>query len=135
VVVRMFNESVEGADVRTWLCRYCNVLRAPARVEDADGIWNGSWRVLVELHPKPGGYGGLRHIPSDIALGANRGFVHYQGQPKLCRRCGELGHLAVACDKVACHICKELGHVASECSIRRACNLCGSQDHFFRECP
>lgn len=135
VVVRMLNESVTDCDIRTWLCRYCDVKRAPVKVCDLDGVWNGAWRVLVRLASDPQGYGGFRHIPSDIMLGGSRGFVNYWGQPKYCRKCGELGHLAVLCTKVVCGICKEEGHVAAQCVKRKACNLCGDDKHLFRDCP
>lgn len=61
------------------------------------------------------------------------GFVHYFRQPKLCRNCGESGHLAMCCEKVFCSNCKENGHLVQNCIARRHCNLCGSCS--FRDCP
>ena len=135
VIVRMFNETVNPADVSLWLSRYCKVTGLPARVMDQDGIWNGAWRVPIQQYPDPTGFEGLRQLPSLIVLGENRGFVHYQGQPKLCRKCMKHGHLAEACRAVVCGKCREIGHVFAECPNGRACNLCGGLSHLFRDCP
>ncbi|MGH0171422.1 UNVERIFIED_CONTAM: hypothetical protein FKN15_061419 [Acipenser sinensis] len=60
----------------------------------ADGVWNGARQWLIQLFKDPEGIGGVRHLPSNVTLGAARGFVVYNGMPKLCRNCGQLGHLA-----------------------------------------
>ncbi|KAJ8355140.1 hypothetical protein AAFF_G00091400 [Aldrovandia affinis] len=131
VILRMFNEMVDERDLVTWLARYCGVRGSPTKVLDVDGIWTGSWRVPVRLVEDPEGYGGVRHLPSMVVLGENRGLVHYQGQPRLCRRCGAHGHLA----EVVCFKYRELGHLGSECTAGRKCNLCGLGSHMFRDCP
>ncbi|KAJ8014602.1 hypothetical protein DPEC_G00017340 [Dallia pectoralis] len=102
------------------------------RVLDEDQVWTGGLKWLVQLKPDPTGVGGVRHLPSTITLGNNRGSVHYYGMPKLCRNCGNLGHLAAAC--TACKICQG-DHPTADCTTTRPCNLCGVVGHFFRTCP
>ncbi|MBN3321545.1 ZCHC3 protein, partial [Atractosteus spatula] len=131
----MFNEMVMKEDIVTWLSKYCLVKDEPQKVLDDDGIWNCSWRVPILLYEDKNGYCGFKHISSLIGLGENRGLVFYQGQPKLCRRCGELGHFVDACTKVVCGKCKEIGHAYTECTSVRKCSLCECEGHVFKDCP
>lgn len=61
--------------------------------------------------------------------------MFYSGQPKECRKCGSLDHLAVNCEMEVCRHCKSREHSSKECPLPRKCNLCGAETHRFRDCP
>ncbi|MBN3303057.1 ZCHC3 protein, partial [Amia calva] len=121
-------------DVEVWLRRHCEIVSESKRVNDEDGVWTGARRWQVRLQVKVATIGGVRHLPSTVVLGANRGLVFYHGMPKLCRNCGALGHLAAACTVIKCKVCGG-EHLTRACKQERACNLCGGGGHLFRNCP
>ncbi|KAJ8257372.1 hypothetical protein GJAV_G00184900 [Gymnothorax javanicus] len=134
VTVQFYNETVQDHDIAAWLGRFGQVKSDARRVLDEDGVWTGARRWLVQLRPDPSAVGGVSHIPSTITLGRNRGAVFYHGMPKLCRNCGELGHLAAACTVVKCKTCGG-EHETRACRDPKPCNLCGERGHLFRDCP
>uniref|UniRef100_A0AAR2JGH3 CCHC-type domain-containing protein n=1 Tax=Pygocentrus nattereri TaxID=42514 RepID=A0AAR2JGH3_PYGNA len=134
VIVGMFNETVTGEDICTWLKRFCTVKGQPVKVVDEDGIWNCSWRVPIQQWEDPSSYLGLRHLPSMIVLGQNRGHIFYQGMPKLCRKCGKLGHVS-GCRDLNCKNCLGQGHLAKDCRDPGRCKNCGGEGHLAHCCP
>ncbi|KAF3859138.1 hypothetical protein F7725_021537 [Dissostichus mawsoni] len=131
VYVVIFPEKVRNQDVWTWMTRHCEVQNA-IEVMDIDGIKTGSRRFQVRLQRQDGV---LRHIPNTIQLGAFRGSVFYYGQPKECRKCGSLDHLAADCSRNICRICKATDHTSANCPTPVKCNLCSSENHRFKDCP
>ncbi|XP_058642404.1 zinc finger CCHC domain-containing protein 3-like [Onychostoma macrolepis] len=132
VTVVMFSERIKLEDISTWLSLHCSFTKA-FQIKDVDGVKTGASRFHVRLRTNEKGE--LSHLPSMIQLGSIRGFVFYNGQPKECRKCGSLSHLAAQCDAVFCRNCKNHGHNSKACNAPMKCNLCGATNHRFQDCP
>ncbi|KAJ1080048.1 hypothetical protein NDU88_000270 [Pleurodeles waltl] len=133
VNVSMFNEYVQSADIITWLNKFCIVSHGE-RVRDADGVKTGYFKALVSLK-RDRATEELRHIASAIRLGGATGTVFYVGQPRRCRKCNLEGHLAKDCTAPFCTKCRNTGHEVLDCVAKKTCNLCGSTEHEFKNCP
>ncbi|KAM4050129.1 uncharacterized protein ACNLHF_013661 [Anomaloglossus baeobatrachus] len=131
VTMMTCNESLSCFDIMTWLSRYGEVVEMPKKNRDEFGIWSGAWTFLVKL--KRSG-GTVAHIPSSAFLGRDRILVHYQGQPKLCHKCGDPTHFSANCTVQKCALCGDVGHLAASCKEIR-CHLCGELGHPFSRCP
>uniref|UniRef100_A0AAY5L9I7 CCHC-type domain-containing protein n=1 Tax=Esox lucius TaxID=8010 RepID=A0AAY5L9I7_ESOLU len=127
----MYSEKVKTEDIQTWLSFYCTVQRG-MELRDEDGIRTGARRFFVRLKRVTET---LQHLPSIIQLGPFRGHVFYAGQPKECRKCGSLGHLAAECTATFCRNCRSVEHNTKDCKQPTKCNLCGATNHTFRACP
>ena len=78
-----------------------------------------------------------KHIPCTVRIAGEfiRFWYRYPGQPKTCRRCGDLGHLIKECQSVRCFNCEQSGHQSEECEMPHLCSICRSADHMLHECP
>ena len=133
VTIIMYSENVTVNDIETWLKLKCDVQRY-LEVVDRDGIKTGERRFFVKLK-RDLTSGQLQHLPSTIQLGRVRGNCFYQGQPKACRKCGSLSHLAAECSSNYCRHCKTASHTTRDCDQPMRCNLCGASSHTFKMCP
>uniref|UniRef100_A0A3Q1F6A4 CCHC-type domain-containing protein n=1 Tax=Acanthochromis polyacanthus TaxID=80966 RepID=A0A3Q1F6A4_9TELE len=113
VTVIMYSEKISTEDIQTWLSFQCTVARG-MELRDQDGIRTGARRYYVRLR-RDGETGRLHHLPSTIQLGSIRGHVFYQGQPKDCRKCGSLDHLAADCNAIFCKNCNSNSHATRNC--------------------
>ena len=62
-------------------------------------------------------------------------FISYPGQPKMCRKCCDVGHLAQGCKNPRCFNCEAPGHVSAECKVAPLRGICMKPDHPVSECP
>ena len=92
----------------------------------ADNIFNGIRTARMKIE-KP--------IPSTVRIVGEFIRLWYPGQPKSCRRCGDLGHLIKDCTSVRCFNCEKAGHRAEECEEPDTCSICRSHDHRENRCP
>ncbi|KAG9127893.1 hypothetical protein FRC07_007968 [Ceratobasidium sp. 392] len=74
----------------------------------------------------------------DQATGVARYFIPDVGATtkKLCRTCGEEGHIAKFCKKLICLTCGERDdHDTRNCPMRVVCFNCGGKGHVVSTCP
>ncbi|KAK0133839.1 Zinc finger CCHC domain-containing protein 3 [Merluccius polli] len=129
VIVRLFNETVNADDICLWLGRYCTVRAQATKVRDEDGIWNCAWRVPIQQWRDPHGYQGLKHLPSMIVLGENRGYIHYQGtSPSSAASVESMGTWQKSVKRLFVENVEKFGHSFEECTNGRKCNLCGDSN-------
>ena len=133
VTVLMYSENVTNEDINTWMRLKCEVQRY-IEVVDRDGIKTGERRFFIKLR-RDLASGELLHLPSTIQLGRVRGNCFYPGQPKTCRKCGSLSHLAAECSRSYCRNCNSDNHTTRDCDQPLRCNLCGASNHTFSTCP
>lgn len=92
----------------------------------ATGILNGVRTVRMRLS---------KTIPSAIRIAGEPVFISYPGQPKSCRKCRDVGHLAQGCKNPRCFNCEAPGHRSAECKVPPLCGICMKPDHPVSACP
>ncbi|KAG2465999.1 ZCHC3 protein, partial [Polypterus senegalus] len=132
ITVAMLSEKIRIEDIQQWLGRFCKVERGMAG-RDEHGIKTGYYNFQVKLRISE--EGDLKHLPPTIQIGAIRGIIFYSGQPKMCRKCEQEGHVAADCKQEKCKNCGELGHLTRNCQEKIMCHLCGENTHSFKSCP
>ena len=91
-----------------------------------DSTFNGVRTARMEVK---------KDIPSTVRIAGEFIRFWYPGQPKTCRRCGDLGHLIKECESVRGFNCEQSGHRSEECEMPPLCSICRSVDHLVYECP
>ena len=126
-LVKVYNAPNEMPDsvIIGRLSVYCSVLSF-RRDLLTDSIFNGVRTARMEVK---------KHIPSTVRIAGEFIRFWYPGQPKTCRRCGDLGHLIKECQSVRCFNCEQSGHQSEECVMPSLCSICRSADHMLHECP
>ena len=77
----------------------------------------------------------IKHdMPSTVRIVEEFIEFWYPGQPKSCRRCGDLDHLIKDCANVRCFNCERSGHRVEQWEERPMCSICHSTGYLMREC-
>ncbi|MBN3271094.1 ZCHC3 protein, partial [Polyodon spathula] len=120
-------------DITTFLKRRFELRSEdPVKSIDTEGLWNGVFKYTARLYTREGK---MIHIRPDLMIGTVRGTLYYKGQPRVCFKCSRSGHFAAECGEVVCRNCLQMGHVARDCPGGMMCNLCGSKEHMYKDCP
>ena len=91
-----------------------------------DTVFNGIRTARMEIK---------HDIPSTVRIVGEFIKFWYPGQPKSCRRCGDLDHLIKDCVNIRCFNCEQSGHRVEQCPERPMCSICRSTSHPVRNCP
>jgi len=86
---------------------------------------------------------GLRHyrvqleanVPCYLRFAKFQLRFYHDGQPKTCRKCGALDHIARDCTNDCCFNCDSIGHVSKHCPEKMKCCICKSEQHKAIDCP
>ena len=92
----------------------------------ADNIYNGVRTARMRLNLA---------IPQSIFVAGELLRIWYPSQPKMCRCCGDTGHVAAKCSSVRCFNCEAPGHRQEDCTSPRLCSICLCQEHNILACP
>ena len=74
-------------------------------------------------------------IPPTIFVAGESIRIWYPSQPKMCRRCGDVGHVAAKCSSFRCFNCEAPGHRIEDCQSPPLCSICLEKDHDVSVCP
>ena len=136
VILHMYDPHVKIEDIVGFLKSYGVVNPKQAKKDtDKAGFWTGKWIFPMKFKADPAGHEGLAHPPAVFAIGADRGYLSYFGQPPFCKTCRRSGHRGKDCQSVeVCRFCSSKEHKTKECKRPKDCHACGSTDHVLKDC-
>lgn len=121
-VLNLPTELPDG-DLDAVLGRYGRIIKSyREKYREYPTVEIGARKVLLEM---------TREVPNFIVVRGFQAMCLYSGMRKVCRRCGEEGHLAVDCATPRCRCCLAYGHEATSCEEK--CKKCGG-DHWTSRC-
>ena len=74
-------------------------------------------------------------IPPTISVAGELVRIWHPSQPKMCRRCADIGHMAAKYSLLWCFNCEALGHRIEDCTSPPLCSICLGDDHDVSVCP
>ena len=122
ITVLLYNPYVGDATVTGFLAKYGKVDPLVRYLRDGYGIWAARRQFRVLLADDSDGAEVLKHPPAYFNIGAERGFLFYNGQLPFCRKCCVFGHMAVGCAQLRCRNCGGKEHGAASCKVPKKCH-------------